>query len=151
MPTTEGFIDLRSDTVTRPTEKMRDAMRTCPVGDDVYGDDPTVNKLQIEIAKLFGKEAALFVPTGTMSNLIGMMINVRIKGEGAILGSHSHVYNIERGGISALGGIHPIIVPNEIDGTMNLTALERTIPPNSIHLSQPRVIALENTHNLCNG
>lgn len=87
MPTTEGFIDLRSDTVTRPTPKMRDAMKSCKVGDDVYGDDPTVNKLQEEIAKLFGKEAALFVPTGTMSNLIGMMLNVKLKGEGAILGS----------------------------------------------------------------
>eukprot|EP00347_Sterkiella_histriomuscorum_P022198 403331332 len=151
MASTEGFIDLRSDTVTRPTKKMREAMKSCKVGDDVYSDDPSVNKLQEEIAKLFGKEAALFVPTGTMSNLIGMMLNVRMKGEGAILGSLSHIYNIERGGISALGGIHPIIVPNEIDGTMNLQTLERSIPPVSIHLSQPRVIALENSHNLCNG
>lgn len=114
---------------------MREAMSKCAVGDDVYGDDPTVNKLQEEIAKLFGKEAALFVPTGTMSNLIGMMVNVRIKGEGAILGHNSHIYNIERGGISAIGGIHPIIVPNELDGTMLLKNIENAIPPNSIHLS----------------
>ena len=147
----EDYIDLRSDTVTRPSQKMRDAMATCKVGDDVYKDDPTINKLEFEIAKLFGKEEALFVPSGTMSNLIAFMINVRGKGEGAILGSLSHVYNIERGGISALGGIHPIIVPNKPDGTMDLNQLAYIIPPNSIHLSQPRVIALESSHNICNG
>lgn len=86
-----------------------------------------------------------------MSNLIGMMISVRTKGDGAILGSLSHIYNIERGGISALGSIHPMIVPNLADGTMNLTELERAIPPVSMHLPQPRVIALENSHNICNG
>lgn len=110
-------------------------MATAYVGDDVYNDDPTVLKLQEEIARLFGKEDALFVPSGTMSNLIGMMINVRMKGEGAIIGSLSHIYNIERGGISALGGIHPIVVQNQPDGTMDLKELEYIIPPNSIHLS----------------
>ena len=109
MASSENFIDLRSDTVTRPTPRMREAMSKAAVGDDVYGDDPTVNRLESEIAKLFGKEASLLVPSGTMSNLIGMMVNVRIKGEGAIVGHLSHVYNIERGGMSALGGIHPIV------------------------------------------
>jgi threonine aldolase len=117
---TEGFIDLRSDTVTRPTPRMREAMAKAPVGDDVYGDDPTVNKLENEIAKLFGKEASILVPSGTMSNLISMMVNVRVKGEGAILGHLSHVYNIERGGMSALGGIHPIVVQNQPNGTMKI-------------------------------
>ena len=147
----EEYIDLRSDTVTRPTKRMREAMANCKVGDDVYRDDPTVNQLEYEIAKLFGKEDALFVPSGTMSNLIGMMINVRVKGEAAIIGSLSHIYNIERGGISALGGIHPIVVPNQADGTMNLKEIEYIIPPNSIHLAQPRAIVLESSHNLCNG
>ncbi|TNV73681.1 hypothetical protein FGO68_gene5240 [Halteria grandinella] len=148
---TENLIDLRSDTVTRPTKKMREAMASAKVGDDVYGDDPTMNALEGEIAKLFGKEKALFVPSGTQSNLIGMMINVKIKGEGAILGHLSHVYNIERGGISAVGGIHPIVAANQPDGTINLEDIQASIPPNSIHLSQPRVIALESTHNLCGG
>ena len=93
-------------------------MATCAVGDDVYHDDPTVNKLEEEISKLFGKQQAVFVPSGTMSNLIGMMVNVRTKGEGAIVGHLSHVYNIERGGMSALGGIHPIVARNEPDGTI---------------------------------
>jgi threonine aldolase len=97
---------------------MREAMATCAVGDDVYHDDPTVNKLEEEISKLFGKQQAVFVPSGTMSNLIGMMVNVRTKGEGAIVGHLSHVYNIERGGMSALGGIHPIVARNEPDGTI---------------------------------
>lgn len=107
---TENYIDLRSDTVTRPSPRMREAMAKAQVGDDVYRDDPTVNKLEAEIAKLFGKQESLLVPSGTMSNLIGMMLNVRQKGEGAIVGHLSHVYNIERGGMSALGGIHPIVV-----------------------------------------
>ena len=131
----EHFIDLRSDTVTRPSQKMRDAMAKAAVGDDVYRDDPTVNRLEGEIAKLFGKEESLLVPSGTMSNLIGMMINVRHKGEGAIVGHLSHVYNIERGGMSALGGIHPIVVQNQQDGTLNLKDIEYAIPPDSIHLS----------------
>ena len=126
-------------------------MAVAPVGDDVYQDDPTVNKLESEIAKLFGKEASLLVPSGTMSNLIGMMINVRVKGEGAIVGHLSHVYNIERGGMSALGGIHPIVVQNQPNGTMNINDIWAAIPPNSIHLSQPRVICLETSQNLCQG
>ena len=130
---------------------MREAMARCAVGDDCYGDDQTVNKLQEEIAKLFGKEDALFISSGTMGNLMGMMINVRMKGEGAMVGHLSHVYNIERGGISAIGGVHPIVVNNLPDGTLDLQHLEYMIPPNSYHLSQPRVISLENSHNLCNG
>ena len=117
---TEGYTDLRSDTVTRPTPRMREAMAKAPVGDDVYGDDPTVNRLEREIASLFGKQASILVPSGTMSNLISMMVNVRVKGEGAIVGHLSHVYNIERGGMSALGGIHPIVVQNQPNGTMNI-------------------------------
>ena len=130
---------------------MREAMSKAAVGDDVYGDDPTVNKLEHEIAQLFGKEQSLFVPSGTMSNLIAMMVNVKVKGEGAIIGHQSHVYMIERGGISAIGGIHPIVVQNQPDGTMNLKDIEYAIPPVSMHLSQPRVIELENTHCYFNG
>jgi threonine aldolase len=91
---------------------MREAMATCAVGDDVYKDDPSVNKLQEEVAKLFGKEAALFVPSGTMGNLISLMVSCRSKGEGAIIGNLAHVYAIERGGMSALGGIHPLVLQN---------------------------------------
>jgi len=87
-------------------------MAKAPVGDDFNGDEPIVRKLENEIAKLFGKEASILVPSGTMSNLICMMVNVRVKGEGAIVGHLSHVYNIERGGMSAVGGIHPIVVKN---------------------------------------
>jgi threonine aldolase len=130
---------------------MRDAMAKAKVGDDVYADDPTVKILEYEIAKLFGKSEALLVPSGTMSNLIGMMINAREKGEGAIVGHLSHVYNIERGGMSALASIHPIVVRNQPDGTMNLSDIEEAIPPNNIHLSQPRVISFESSHNLCSG
>jgi threonine aldolase len=130
---------------------MREAMKNAEVGDDVYRDDPTVNRLQEEIAKLFGKEDSVFVPSGTMSNLISMMVNVRIKGEAAILGSNSHIYCIERGGISAIGSIHPIVVNNKPDATFDLKELEYIIPPNSEHLPQPRVIALESSHNICNG
>ena len=108
----QAYIDMRSDTVTRPSKDMREAMSKAAVGDDVYHDDPTDNTLEGEIAKLFGKQEAVFVPSGTMSNLIGMMVNVRGKGEGAILGHLSHIYNIERGGISALGSIHPIVARN---------------------------------------
>ena len=112
MASTENYIDLRSDTITRPTPRMREAMAKCAVGDDVYKDDPTVNELQDKIAKLFGKEDSLFVPSGTMSNLICLMVNVKLKGEGAIIGSISHVYSIERGGMSNVGGIHPLVIPN---------------------------------------
>lgn len=126
-------------------------MKNSEVGDDVYKDDPTVNKLQEELAKLFGKEKAIFVPSGTMSNLIGLMVNVRQKGEAAMIGSHSHVLNIERGGMSAIGGIHPIAIQNLPDGSMDLNELEYNIPPVSDHLSQPRVICLESSHNVCNG
>lgn len=129
LDSTESYIDYRSDTVTRPSQKMREFMAKAKVGDDVYRDDPTVNQLQQEYAKLFGKEAALFVPSGTMSNLISMMIHVRTKGDGAILGNLSHIYNIERGGISAIGSIHPMVVNNLPDGTMDLTELEYMIPP----------------------
>ena len=98
--------------MTRPTPKMREAMKTAIVGDDVYRDDPTINTLQEEVAKMFGKEDSLFVPSGTMSNLISMMVNCRNKGEGAILGHLSHIYYVERGNISAVGSIHPIVVRN---------------------------------------
>lgn len=110
--TSQKIVDMRSDTVTRPSPKMREAMKNAPVGDDVYKDDPTVNSLQEKVAKLFGKEKALFVPSGTMGNLISLMVNARNKGEGAIIGSQAHVYCIERGGMSAIGSIHPIVVKN---------------------------------------
>ena len=151
LESTEHFIDLRSDTVTRPSQKMKDAMVNAPLGDDCYGDDPTVNKLQRDIAKLFGKEESLFVPSGTMSNLICMMINVRIKGEGAIIGHLSHVLNIERGGMSAIGGIHPLVEKNEPDATISIENILNAVPPDNYNLAQPRVIALESPHNLCDG
>jgi threonine aldolase len=149
--TTEDHIDMRSDTVTRPSKKMRRAMATCAVGDDCYKDDPTVNRLEKEFATLFGKEAAIFTCSGTMGNLMAMMVHCPLKGEGALIGNMSHVYSIERGGMSAIGGVHPMVFQNKMDGTTDLEELDYMVPPNNLHLPQPRVICLESSHNLCGG
>ncbi len=143
-------IDLRSDTVTHPTPAMRAAMAAAEVGDDVFGDDPTVNRLQEMAARLVGKEAALFVPSGTMGNLAAVLAHCA-RGEEVILGDKAHTYLFEAGGVAALGGVHPHPIPNQADGTLALAEVEAAIRPDDPHFPRTRLICLENTHNLCGG
>lgn len=145
------LIDLRSDTVTRPTKEMREAMATAEVGDDVFGDDPTVIRLETLAKEITDKEAALFVPSGTMGNLVAVLSHCN-RGDEAILGDQSHTFLFEGGGIAALGGVHPRIVPTEQDGTLSLNALADAIR-NSEDVHQPptRLICVENTHNMKGG
>jgi threonine aldolase len=140
------MIDLRSDTVTLPTPAMRRAMAEAEVGDDVYGEDPTVNRLEALAAERMGKEAALFVPSGTMGNLISVLTHVR-RGQEVILGDQSHIFIHEAGGASALGGAvyHPVRTSD--DGTLPLDELAQAIRGSDIHYAPPGVICLENTHN----
>jgi threonine aldolase len=144
------FVDLRSDTVTQPTPEMREAMANAPVGDDVYGEDPTINKLEAMAADMLGKEAGLFVASGTMGNLAAILAHCG-RGDEVILGDQSHTFFYEAGGISALGGIHSAQLPNQPDGSISLDALEAAIRPDNIHMPPTRLIALENTHNRCGG
>lgn len=144
------MVDLRSDTITRPTPEMRRAMADAAVGDDVFGEDPTVNRLESMAAQLLGKEAALFVSSGTMGNLVGLLTQCG-RGDEVILGDQSHIFFYEQGGIAALGGIHPRTVPNQPDGTMLPEDIEYAIRSDNIHFPRSRLIALENTHNRCNG
>ncbi|MCI0499119.1 MAG: low-specificity L-threonine aldolase [Planctomycetales bacterium] len=143
-------IDLRSDTVTLPTEAMYEAMRTAPLGDDVLGDDPTVIKLERLAAERMGKEAALLTPSGTMANLIGVLTHCG-RGDEVILGDKSHTFVYEAGGISAYGGVHPHTLPNQPDGTLGIEQVEAAIRPNDVHFPRTRLICLENTHNKCGG
>lgn len=143
-------IDLRSDTVTLPTPTMREAMYSAEVGDDVFGEDPTTNRLEKMAAERMEKEAALLVPSGTMGNLVCTLTHCA-RGEEVILGDQSHMFYYEAGGMSALGGIHPHVVPNQSDGTMQLGDIEKAIRSDKIHFPRTRLICLENTHNRCNG
>jgi len=144
------MIDLRSDTVTLPSPTMRQAIFDAPLGDDVFGDDPTVNKLQAAAADVVGKEAALLVPSGTMANLVSVLAHCR-RGEEVILGSQAHIFWYECGGMSAVGGLHPHTVPNQKDGTILLEDIEKAIRPFNDHFPRTRLICLENTHNRCRG
>jgi threonine aldolase len=138
-------IDLRSDTVTLPTDAMRDAMRSAPVGDDVYGEDPTVNRLEAEVAALLGKEAAVYVATGTQSNLIGLMAHCE-RGDEYIVGQLAHTYKYEGGGAAVLGSIQPQPIDNEPDGTLDLERVVAAIKPaGDSHFAKTRLLALENT------
>jgi threonine aldolase len=143
-------IDLRSDTVTHPTEAMRSAMAKAEVGDDVFQEDPTLNDLEEMAAQKTGKEAALFVPSGTMGNLISVLAHCA-RGDEVILGDRSHIFLNEVAGISALGGIHPHIIPNNEDGTLASDALEKAVRHTDIHYPPTRLVCLENTHNFCQG
>lgn len=143
-------IDLRSDTVTQPTEGMRAAMASARVGDDVYGEDPTVNELQEIAAQKLGKEAGLFVPSGTMGNLIATLVHCQ-RGDEAIMGDLGHTFLFEAGGISALGGVFAHTLKNQPDGTMSLTDLNGAIRPDDVHYPHSRLIIIENTHNRCGG
>ena len=144
------IIDLRSDTVTLPTAAMRQAMAQAQVGDDVFGEDPTINRLEKMAAERMGKEAALFVASGTMGNLVCTLTHCA-RGQEVILGDRSHMFRNEAGGMAALGGIHPHTVPNQPDGTMRLKDIESAIRGDNVHWPRTRLICLENTHNHCNG
>jgi threonine aldolase len=138
------MIDLRSDTVTRPTPAMRAAMAAAEVGDDVFGDDPTVNALQQRIAELLGKEAALFLPTGTQSNLCALMSHCQ-RGDEVLVGQMAHTYRMEGGGAAVLGSIQPQPLPQGADGSIALADIEANIKPNDAHFAITRLLALENT------
>lgn len=144
------YIDLRSDTVTKPTPAMREAMAKADVGDDVYGEDPTVNRLQEMAAGMMGKESGLFVASGTMGNLIGVLAQCQ-RGDEAIVGNKAHTFLYEAGGISVLGGVHSCQLPNQPDGSLALEDIESAFRPDDPHDPITRLICLENTHNRCGG
>ncbi|MBE3119461.1 MAG: low-specificity L-threonine aldolase [Candidatus Atribacteria bacterium] len=144
------FVDLRSDTVTKPTPAMREAMAKAEVGDDVYGEDPTVNRLQEMAAEMMGKEAGLFVASGTMGNLAGVLAHCQ-RGDEVIVGNKAHTFLFEAGGISVLGGVHSCQLPNQPDGSLALEDIEVAIRPDDPHDPITRLICLENTHNRCGG
>jgi threonine aldolase len=143
-------IDLRSDTVTQPTPEMRDAMAKAVVGDDVYGEDPTINRLQEMAAERMGKEAGLFVASGTMGNLICILAHCQ-RGDEAIVGKNNHVFLHEAGGMSALGGVHSCQIPNQPDGSLRVEDVAGAIRSNDHHEPVTRLVCLENTHNACGG
>jgi len=140
----EHWIDLRSDTVTQPGEAMRAAMQRAEVGDDVYGDDPGVNRLQDVAAELFGFEAGLFAPSGTQSNLIALMVHCG-RGDEYLVGQEAHTYRYEAGGAAVLGSIQPQPIANQPDGAIALSDIEAYIKPDDIHFARTRLLALENT------
>jgi threonine aldolase len=144
------IVDLRSDTVTMPSDEMREAACDAELGDDVYGEDPTVNRLQEMAAQLTGKEAALLVSSGTMGNLVCMLTLCR-RGEEIILGDQAHMFLNECGSIAAVGGIHPHTVMNQPDGTIRIEDIEVAIRGENDHWPRTRAICLENTHNRCYG
>jgi threonine aldolase len=145
-----GPIDLRSDTITKPTPAMRRAMAEAEVGDDVLGDDPTVNRLEEAAAQRMGKEAGLFVASGTMGNLAAMLAHCG-RGDEVIVGHLAHTHINEQGGMSALGGIHPRVIPNQPDGALDLDEVAHAVRGDNIHYPLTRLLTVENTHNLCNG
>ncbi|MEM5787862.1 MAG: low-specificity L-threonine aldolase [Syntrophobacteraceae bacterium] len=144
------IVDLRSDTITKPTAAMRRAMAEAEVGDDVFGEDPTINRLEQIAAGRMGKEAALFVASGTMGNLVSLLSHCG-RGDEVILGDRSHMLMFEQGGSAALGGVHPRAIPNLPDGTMDIENIEAAIRPDDVHHPRTRLIVLENTHNRCHG
>ncbi|MEQ7919588.1 low-specificity L-threonine aldolase [Xanthomonas sp. WHRI 1810A] len=137
-------IDLRSDTVTQPTAAMRAAMALAPLGDDVYGEDPTVNRLESWLAERLGFAAALFVPSGTMSNLLGLMAHCE-RGDEYIVGQQAHTYKYEGGGAAVLGSIQPQPLDNQADGSLDLNQVSAAIKADDFHFARTRLLALENT------
>nr|WP_315391769.1 low-specificity L-threonine aldolase [uncultured Duganella sp.] len=140
----ENWLDLRSDTVTRPSAAMRAAMNAADVGDDVYGDDPTVNRLQEYAADLFGYEAAMFAPSGTQSNLAALLAHCG-RGDEYLVGQEAHTYKYEGGGAAVLGSIQPQPIINQADGSLALADIDACIKPDDIHFARTRLLALENT------
>lgn len=143
-------IDLRSDTVTLPSPEMREAIYQAELGDDVFGEDPTVLRLERKLADLVCTEAALLVASGTMGNLVCVLTHCG-RGAEVILGDQSHTFYYEAGGISALGGVHPRTIPNQADGTLRLDDIRAAIRPENVHFPRTRLICLENTQNRCGG
>jgi threonine aldolase len=141
---TNKLIDLRSDTVTQPTAAMRAAMQAAPLGDDVFGDDPSVNALQQQIAAMLGFEAALFVPTGTQSNLCAILSHCQ-RGDEYIVGQQAHCYRWEGGGAAVFGSVQPQPLNHQADGTLALGDIEAAIKPDDAHFARSRLLALENT------
>ena len=139
-----NWIDLRSDTVTEPSQAMRDAMAAAPVGDDVYGDDPTVNRLQDFAAELFGFEAGMFAPSGTQTNLIALMTHCG-RGDEYLVGQEAHTYKYEGGGAAVLGSIQPQPIANQPDGSIAIADIGNYIKPDDMHFARSRLLALENT------
>lgn len=137
-------IDLRSDTVTRPSHGMRAAMNQAELGDDVYGDDPTVNLLEETLAHMAGYQAGVFMPSGTQSNLVALMTHCA-RGEEYLVGQEAHTYRYEGGGAAVLGSIQPQPIENLADGSIDLAKLEAAIKPDDSHFAITRLIALENT------
>lgn len=146
-----SIVDLRSDTITRPNGAMRAAMASAEVGDDVFRDDPTIHELERRMAELTGKEAALFVPSGTMGNLICVMSHCWGRGQEMLLGDKSHIHVYEQGGCAQLAGVHPRTLANRDDGTFSLEELEAKVRGDDPHLPVTRMVAIENTHNKCGG
>jgi threonine aldolase len=138
------IVDLRSDTVTQPTPAMREAMLAAPLGDDVFGDDPTVNALQEKIAAMLGFEAALFVPTGTQSNFCAILSHCQ-RGDEYIVGQMAHCYRWEGGGAAVLGSVQPQPIAHAADGTLPLAEIEAQIKPDDAHFARTRLLCLENT------
>ena len=143
-------IDLRSDTFTLPTAAMREAMVSAPLGDDVFGEDPTVNRLEALAAATLGKEAALFVTSGTQANLVSLLAHCG-RGDELIVGDSAHTYIYEQGGSAAVGGIHPRAVATQPDGTLRLEDIRAAIRDDNAHFPVSRLVWLENTHNRCSG
>uniref|UniRef100_A0ACD6A8V5 Uncharacterized protein n=1 Tax=Avena sativa TaxID=4498 RepID=A0ACD6A8V5_AVESA len=145
-------VDLRSDTVTKPSEAMRAAMAAADVDDDVLGTDPTAHRFEAEMARMMGKEAALFVPSGTMANLISVLVHCDTRGSEVILGDNSHMHIYENGGMSTIGGIHPRTVKNNPDGTMDIDKIVAAIRhQGALYYPTTRLICLENTQGNCGG
>ena len=143
-------IDLRSDTFTLPDAAMREAMAGAELGDDVWGEDPTVNRLQERSAELTGTEAALFVPSGSMANLVSLLAHGE-RGDEYIVGGDAHIFVYEAGSGAAVGGMHPHTLPNNADGTIDLDLVEAAVRPADSHFARTRLLCLENTHNRCWG
>ncbi len=142
-------IDLKSDTVTRPSERMREIMSKAEVGDDVYGEDPSVNSLQEKAAAILGMEAAIFLPSGTMGNLVAILAHCG-RGEGAIIGKNSHIYINEGGGLAALGGVVPLTA-DDSSGLIPPSEIEENCRPVNVHFAPAKLLCIENTHNRCGG
>jgi len=145
-----NIVDLRSDTVTLPSNEMRDAIANAKLGDDVFCEDPTINDLEAKAAKIMGKESGLLVPSGTMGNLVSILVHCQ-RGTEIILGDKAHTFIYESGGISAFGGIHSRQLHNQPDGTINARDIKSAIRMDNVHFPKTSAITLENTHNLCNG
>ena len=146
-----NVIDLRSDTITQPTDEMRHAMAEAEVGDDVFREDPSINRLQERAAELMGKEAGLLTASGTMGNLVAILTHTQ-RGDEIIMGDEAHIFWNEGAGVSALAGAQTRLVPNGVQGKIDLVELEAAIRPlGNIHFPPTTLVCLENTHNRCSG